>query len=498
MARFGAFIDSNRLTDLIYTDSVNNRIGLMTIVPDVELHMVRTTPSTWRISDSILNIAIDFGTNSSTQGFVGTATNHQLLLRSFARQGIMVGADANFAAALVKVGGGNPTTLPDAVLDVFPVALTAMTAEYITFASGRGTDAGSELTFAAGTVANQRENLFRQTTYVGTGAGSTLTNPTTLHIAGEPLAGANMTLTNPRAFRVASGVSLFEGRVDLGDIAIRVGTSAGFNEFIYDNQAGAGWAETLIRADTASSNNIRVTLIPSGTSVISSLALSNAVSRVNFDLFEIRVDGATVSLQSSASGTPATSIANVDAYDTWRFDTRIQARTATEIAITVTNGTLVVGSAGSMQAPYLAAAQAAGTDGDFGDLNGCFAFLRDTNLSVSTIEARINGVWVSTSLSGYIIQARVPGICEFSWTHPNQHRYEERGAFLDETVCVACGEQLKRYDPVVMWVNQEIPGKGLHSIFGHPHLERDPYIASLERRLEEAERKLALLTPAGR
>ena len=73
----------------------------------------------------------------------------------------------------------------------------------------------------------------------------------------------------------------------------------------------------------------------------------------------------------------------------------------------MSNSTIVVGSEGSIEAPYLASAATAFTDAIGGDVNGCFGFNRDTGGLVNTLEARINAAWVSVALTGTIFQSRI-------------------------------------------------------------------------------------------
>lgn len=89
-------------------------------------------------------------------------------------------------------------------------ASTALTAgtEYI----GLDFDMSSQKTWNTGSLALQRETLFRTSTYAFN-AASILTEAATVAIAGAPVAGANATISYPYAFWIQGGAAKFGGRM---------------------------------------------------------------------------------------------------------------------------------------------------------------------------------------------------------------------------------------------------------------------------------------------
>jgi len=325
---------------------------------------------------------------------------------------------------------------------------------------------------------------------------------------------------------------------------LQIGTATDDPRLTSVDLAGAGWAELQLAAQ--GNDNTRLILRPAGTSTLSSLMLANNSSTADFDTLELRVSGATVTMNPNPTGAPTaitlvafnsglldvdhrisgdntTNLLYVDAsIDRIGINTAtpidlldvngavrvssLRARSATEILIAVSNPSVTVGSEGSLLGPYLANTSVDITDAQMGDVNGCLGLHRDTNLGVSTIEGRVNGAWVSTALTGMLMKSRVPGpsLVAFSrgdvWLHLNQiidigldDATHEPMLWVDETRCVYCGEQMRQYDQVVHYVNHDCGGKGLHALVGHLHLEASAeYQVLLERvsALEDKNREL--------
>ena len=176
----------------------------------------------------------------------------------------------------------------------------------------------------------------------------------------------------------------------------------------------------------------------------------------------------------------------------------IQSASATEIGIQLTNSALAVGTAGSMVAPYLAQTGAAFTDGIGGDLDGAFGFNRDTDTGpTDTLEARVNGSWVSVSLSGTLLPARREYIEAKNGrrydVHPNQVFESDSRRWVDERICLECGEALDFGDRAVLHINARRANGDLHAIYGHQHIEREPVFWDLKRQVVDLEAELETL-----
>lgn len=306
---------------------------------------------------------------------------------------------------------------------------------------------------------------------------------------------------------------------------LQIGTATDDPRLTSVDLAGAGWAELQL---SAQGNDVsRLIIRPAGTGTISSLMLANNSSGSNFDTIEWRVSGATVTFNRNATGAPTaitlvafnnglddvdfrvagdntTNLFYVDA-STDRIGigtnapgvlldvrgviaatTSVIAQSATEILIAVSNATVVTGSEGSLLGPYLANASVDVTDAQMGDVNGCLGLHRDTNLGVSTIEGRVAGSWVSNTLTGMLFQANIPGPSLEAWQNGTVWLHEKQilsigldnvtnkdMLWVNESVCVVCGEPLQKYDQVIYYVNHLYGDKGIHAVGGHLHLERD-------------------------
>ena len=171
----------------------------------------------------------------------------------------------------------------------------------------------------------------------------------------------------------------------------------------------------------------------------------------------------------------------------------IKALSAVEIGIQVTQAALTVGSEGSLIAPYYAAATAIGTDALFGNLDGAIGILHDTTPGADTIEVRVNGAWLSVAVAGELFQSKVP-YYGFGWTHENQLSVDDGRTYVNESLCAVCGERIdpKEQRAAVFWPNA-INEKGVHSIYGHLHLEREPRFSELEDRVEALKQAVDIL-----
>jgi hypothetical protein len=170
------------------------------------------------------------------------------------------------------------------------------------------------------------------------------------------------------------------------------------------------------------------------------------------------------------------------------INTGLKSLTIDEIGIQVSNSTLTVGAEGSIEIPYWESTSGGGSDVAFGDVNGCIGLLRDTDAGpTNTLEARMNGSWVSVALTGYLIQRELDYIpSDMVWFHPQQIKDDK----VDETICCICGEEMHSHEQITMYANGRIRNDDLHCIFGHLHPERNDYIMKLESRITELERRL--------
>lgn len=164
---------------------------------------------------------------------------------------------------------------------------------------------------------------------------------------------------------------------------------------------------------------------------------------------------------------------------------RILSGGASPIGIQVSNSALTVGTSGSMVIPYLAQAGVAFTDAIGGNLNGAIGVNQDTTPGANTIEVRVNGSWLSVAVSGYIIQSHIPWSDKATaWVHEDQVYKANDKLWLDESHCVVCGRALMLGDAVSMYVNQTVPDRGVHAIFGHQHPERETAFSTLKERVD--------------
>lgn len=175
----------------------------------------------------------------------------------------------------------------------------------------------------------------------------------------------------------------------------------------------------------------------------------------------------------------------------------VKSNSTTEIGLQVTNGSLTVGSLGSLIVP-VKTDTGAPNDAAFGNLDGAFGF----NSFDNTLEVR-DGVdtFLSVGVSGTVIQQRA------AWREDHYYRHEMafnlEGSdgishrFVNETLCVVCGEKLDPIQDVgraiAIWGNGFVRDGDLHGVYGHLHIEREPTFEDLQRRVEFLESELAAL-----
>ena len=162
----------------------------------------------------------------------------------------------------------------------------------------------------------------------------------------------------------------------------------------------------------------------------------------------------------------------------------LQSSSATEIGISVVNTALIVGSSGSLVAPYLSQTGAAFTDAIGGDVNGAIGINYDNDTGpTSTLEVRSNGAWVSVAVTGYLMQSRVPWMKDSTFlSHPDQVYEDEGSVWIDESKCFICGEKMVPGEQITFWANGPTT-RGIHAIFGHQHLEQNEDFQRLDEKL---------------
>lgn len=154
------------------------------------------------------------GTYSSPTGAITSVSNSDGTLTISPTTGAVV--------ASLALGHANTWT---GVQTLSPTARTSGSASYFTVNAPADTGittatesigvnyVGATRTWADGTVATQRENLFQAPTYNKTTTSATFTKAATLAVSGAPIAGTGVTITNPYAFWVQGGQSEFDGNI---------------------------------------------------------------------------------------------------------------------------------------------------------------------------------------------------------------------------------------------------------------------------------------------
>ena len=79
----------------------------------------------------------------------------------------------------------------------------------------------------------------------------------------------------------------------------------------------------------------------------------------------------------------------------------------------------------------------------------------------------MEGAWLSVAVTGYSINRHIPlgdSVLnrEVAWWHDNQIK----DGYIDETICVVCGDQMIKGDAITMFANYD-RGRDLHAVFGH-------------------------------
>ena len=312
----------------------------------------------------------------------------------------------------------------------------------------------------------------------------------------------------PRTYTKAAGagtaVTSLASFVDIGAMTLAQTNTA----ITYDKAAGLGVVGPTAGASVTITHGSGIRVLTGGASV-----------NVSGLYVETQTAGTTgnyqVLLAVSTGARPAlANFAGLNAIDFAVGDTRlmiqtelgielaignstIQSNSATEMAFSVTNAALVVGSAGSVVVPYLAGVgQAAFTDAIGGNVDGAIGVNRNDTGPVITLEARAATAWLSVAITGYLMQNKVPWTLDSKFSlHPSQLYHEDERDWLDESRCYVCGEPMQDGEQATFWVNGRYD-RGAHAIFGHTHLERDTYVSTLETRIKELEERVKVLVEA--
>lgn len=150
----------------------------------------------------------------------------------------------------------------------------------------------------------------------------------------------------------------------------------------------------------------------------------------------------------------------------------IESSSAAEIIISVDNEAITVGSEGALRVPFRDTTDAAFTDAEGGNVDGCLGIQEDTdNGNLGTIEARVNGSWVSVAMAGIEIQGKTLG----SRKNPSNKWHDNQiigEGLVDETICFICGKKMKVEEPIVLYPNFARTDKNdgsssLHCVFAH-------------------------------
>lgn len=302
------------------------------------------------------------------------------------------------------------------------------------------------------------------------GAGAVTVDEANTLVVSAPTEGANITLTATAGLRIlnAGGTPVNQYGIYIEDLTVGATLDVG----IY--LAGADSAAIYVAADPIHLADSVVMGFGSGTGVGA------------YDA-SITHNGTNLVVNPKVIGT---GVLNVAGSVTVLGGEGIKSDSATEIGIQVANGSLTVGTLGSIVAPYRDSTDAAFSDAVGGNLDGSFGFQRDNDAGpILTLEARMNGAWVSVALAGTLIPARreFDGKNAGYIVHPGQLFEDGDRMWIDESKCFVCGEPMEVRDPVMMYANYRRSNGDLHAIYGHSHLERDEYVKSLEKRIKVLE-----------
>lgn len=390
-------------------------------------------------------------------------------------------------------------------------------------------------------------------TFVASTNTATYTDSATLYIAGAAAASTNVTITRAYSIFVDAGNTRLDGDLTVGTTAT-AGAAVTLNNTASRVQVSGVGSQLHLPAATYTDTNVAsTTAIAAAISILqptfggstnaitytdaASLYIANSPANgtntnittayaIWVDAGPVRFDG-VVRLSSGTNALPGLTFQSDASMDTGLFLVAantmgitaggttvadfnssgldfaaakgIRASTSTEVSIQVTNAVLNVGAQGTIILPYLATTNAAGTDADFGDVNGSVGLLEDTDAGpIKTLEARVNTAWISVALSGVLLPATRDWVeSDGMFYHKNQvtvtgkdDRKRKTGQ-IDERICPECGEMLGVGEPVALWTNFQRRNNGdLHAVFGHQHIGRDKEFRALSERVEKLEKDL--------
>jgi len=285
---------------------------------------------------------------------------------------------------------------------------------------------------------------------------------------------------------VDAGLSVFDGDVVIG--ALEGDTAAPSNGLLRAPDIKTGGAGNVAGADLTIRPGLGTGTGDEGTIIFSLPIVAAAGDNIQTTATRLALDmaGSTTVLtmafaQAAIISTAATTLTL--APTTLLLLTgglTFQSSSSTEIGICVTNGSLTVGSLGSIVLP-VKTDTGAPVDASMGNLDGAFGY----NSFDNTLEVR-DGVntYLSVGVAGYVVQRSVPAL-ELGMYHHDQFIGERK---VDETRCFVCGHEMQPLEQVTMWANGRVRNDDLHAVFGHLHPEKDQYIARLEHRIAELER----------
>jgi len=271
---------------------------------------------------------------------------------------------------------------------------------------------------------------------------------------------------------------------DSAYISLRLSDSAG-NQ---DEGVRIQWVATTVASGATQDSDLRL-LVLNNNGLIEQIRLDGSTPRI-----ELRPDGTMrLAYSQGAFAFQEATIISTTSDNDLTLDPGgqlllaggdvFQSSNGTEIGISVNSTTLAVGGLGSLIIP-VKTDTGAPNDANMGDVNGAFGF----NSFDNTLEVRDGtDTFLSVGVAGVVIQRKAPVIASLNgWYHPQQY-LDGRAGYVDETRCIVCGEEMQLGDQIAMWANGRVRDDDLHAIFGHPHLERNSYITSLETRIAALE-----------
>jgi hypothetical protein len=218
----------------VFSTNVNTRIGVGTNTPGRSITVLDSASST-PVEIGIYNT----GLNDASVGFgLAQDTNTWTI-------GLDNSDNDRFKLSTSVLGTGDRIAV-----DGRTSGLTASTE-----AIGLEFDLSQTRTWASGSIATQREAVFRAPTYAFSGA-STITTAATVAITGAPTAGTNATITTPLALWVQSGTTNIDDLTTRGNVTIGDSTADTLSAFTGAIAMGAdvlGTNLTFINLVTGSS-----------------------------------------------------------------------------------------------------------------------------------------------------------------------------------------------------------------------------------------------------